>query len=206
MQNIRYQGVEFYTAKDLLRRSKVRFSKKIFDYLRDTLHLLPRPLKIADKHGRGTVGYYTANLVSFLKKVETEHKKGKSYPQLALQLSREAEALRVQTDRLRLAYENEKKASRLLSSSLKVAIHPEGKAKQTTTPVSMGVPIEEIRTGEYAKAEIVDSPEGIKREIAQLFGRWDGENSESLRAIKEKIEKLEQLEKGAKQVRKPKAS
>ena len=62
-----FLGVRLLTTKEFLKAVGWLLSKKMFEYVRDTLHLIPRPIKVST--GKGTVAYYPEFAVPFMKKI-----------------------------------------------------------------------------------------------------------------------------------------
>ena len=195
MQIKEYQNTLLYTAKDLLKKAGVGKSigRRTFEYLRDKLQILPKPLKIAQPHGRGTVGYYPADAIKLLQRLDKERKKGKTYPELAVDLRKESDPIRVGADELRRKYESERKALRRLSHGLisdqqpAVGIKPLAKSKG----VAAG---DNIRTEEAVSLEIKNIADELKDEIKRLLDGWNGKDVKKLRGIRQKIEEWEHLE------------
>ncbi|MBI3316926.1 MAG: hypothetical protein HYZ85_02835 [Candidatus Omnitrophica bacterium] len=195
MQTKEYQGSLLYTAKDLLKKAGVGRSigTRTFEYLRDKLQILPKPLKIAQPHGRGTVGFYPAETVKLLQRLEKERQKGKTYPELAIDLRQESEQIRARASELRKQYEGEKKALRRLSHGLISDQHPaEGIKPLTKSKGAIGS--DSIQTKEAVALEIRNVTDDLKDEIKRLLSAWDGKDVGKLQGVREKIEELEHLE------------
>ena len=181
---VEIRGTVFYTAKDLMSKAGARFSKKTFEFMRDTLRFLPKPIKIADRHGRGTIGYYPANLVAFLRKIEREHRKGKSFPQLATELKSESDEIKSAMDKMRDGYKAEKELTRRLSKSWIVEKQPEAGVKQADMVLRTS-------SGEKVIVEI----KKVKGLTKIYFYKWDGERYAESQIVggKREVERLEQI-------------
>lgn len=78
---------KFYTAPEIREHLRGRLKTKMFEYLRDTLHLIPPPLKTSN--GRGIIALYPESSLKHLQRVLTEKKSGLTFRQVGEKLQDE---------------------------------------------------------------------------------------------------------------------
>ena len=165
----------YCTAKELQRGAKV--SPKTFAHLRDTLGLMPKPIKTSS--GLGVVGFYPKAVAAHLSKIEALHKKGRSYPQIAVELKGETERLLEQCDELRRSYEFERGVRRRMGRSLVVSSHPAFVFQPATSDTTV---VTEKKLGD------------LKRRLKDAFRRWDGASVGALKRIRGLIDRVQEME------------
>ena len=165
----------YCTAKELQREAKV--TPKTFAHLRDTLGLVPKPIKTSS--GLGVVGFYPKVVAAHLNKIEALHKKGRSYPQIAVELKEETERLLEQCDELRRSYEFERGVRRRMGRSLVVSSHPAFVFQPATSDTTV---VTEKKLGD------------LKRRLKDAFRRWDGASVGALKRIRGLIDRVQEAE------------
>lgn len=165
------------TTQELIKKSGVNYPVKRIEYLRN-LGLLPRPIKVGTSEG--TKGFYPACVAEFLQKIDREHRKGASYPDLVMKYKDQIIITDMKTTNIRRTHHATKRLKSDLKRSLINVGQASGNVKLTpisTTPTEVNAQIE--------KTEL---------ELKRLFKQKDNVSALILQKIKSEIEKLEELQ------------
>ena len=168
-------GALYYTAKELQRQAKV--SPKTFAYLRDTLGLIPKPFRTSSGHG--VQGYYPPTVAAHLTKIETLHRNGQSYPQIAKGLKDETPRLFQQWYELLQNCEMERDVRRRLARTLTASDLTDLISKMSG---SGGTEVDETKLRD------------LKRQVKAAFRKWDGESLGELKRIRGLIDRVQEVE------------
>ena len=75
-----HNGIRFYTISQFLQELKGRLNKRMLEYIRDTIHLIPPPIKIS--RGKGVIALYPHSAVEHIQCVLRERQRGLTYKEI----------------------------------------------------------------------------------------------------------------------------
>lgn len=175
-----YHKVNFFTASEFLKEIGNKLSKKMFAYVRDTLHLIPPPVKTSG--GKGIIALYPECAVRFLQRVLLLQSKGKTLTDIKKELKKELDEVFREAKFWREEFTLNKRAKKEAIEFLREANLP-------AFPFKLDLKKDDI----IIKTARVDT-EAIKQELKKLFRSWDGKSMAEVVEIKKKIEELENVE------------
>ena len=178
---MKFLNETFYTTQEFLRAVEGKLNSKTMAYLRDTLHLIPRPIKIGT--GKGTVAYYSHSAVMHLKKILNKRNKGMTFKTIKRKFKDETVRVFVRCDYLRRQYDIQKEARVQATDSLKIKLHPHNIIKSKDSDDN------DNENRIKAKVKI----QNIKKEIIKDITKWNGKDTEKLDKIRKKVDELGRL-------------
>jgi len=171
-------GERFYVTSEFLESVK-GLSQKMFEYLRDTLKLIPSPIKMSE--GKGIVALYHESSVRFLKRVLKEKRSGVTYKEIKHKFRDELVQIFSEGEFLRRQFEILKPYITTHSHGLMARNQPDIfiKNKHNAIKIEIG--------GRGVAENIVE----LKRELKGDMKKWDGKSISYLSKLRYKIDELE---------------
>jgi len=169
-----------YTIAEFLEALGGKLSKKMFAYIRDTLHLIPPPIKTSD--GNGITALYPECAVKHMQRILKKKAKGATFAEIKEEFKEDTQRVFAETNSLKIQYKIQLNAKRsfsiLLASSLKTGNHPAFNFKSNDKRVDLETEIEKIKSE-------------FKKDASKL----DNVTIEALNEFRIKLDELEKLEK-----------
>jgi len=169
--------VKLHTTKGMLQRAGGKVSQKMFEYMRDTIKLLPSPIKTS--RGRGLITYYPESVVRLFLQILLERKGGLTLREIKEKLKAEIAEAFAETEFWRQEFSMR---AIPVAEYLRAADQPRSSFKLT---LKKGDVL--ISQGKLEKGK-------IKIELKALCHSWNGKSMDTLKAIKNNIEALEKIE------------
>ena len=176
-----FLGERFYTSGAVL-KVLGGLGKKMFEYIRDTLKLIPSPIRVSS--GKGMAAYYPECAVNHLKKVMLARKKGITFPVIKRNFAEATEMVFQRSEYLRRQYELEKRSKVELSRYLMTGDHPYPFIKMSNVNTAN---LEKIKVDEDVMLALTTN------ELKKEFKQWDGKSLDGLYRIRHKIDNFEHL-------------
>lgn len=169
-------GERLYSTQEVI-KVLGGLKRKMLDYIRNTLKLIPSPIKVSKGHGM--LALYPDTSVKHLKRIMSERKKGLTFLEIKQQLEPDTDKVFGRSFYLRRQYELYKTYKAKFSASLVMDDHPE-----------LVIQIVD-RNGEQISVEA--KIKQVTQELRKDFEHWNG-SIEDLSRIKRVIELLEQFQ------------
>jgi hypothetical protein len=176
-----FLGERFYTSGAVL-KVLGGLGKKMFEYIRDTLKLIPSPIRVSS--GKGMAAYYPECAVNHLKKVMLARKKGITFSVIKRNFAEATEMVFQRSEYLRRQYELEKRSKVELSKYLMTGDHPYPFIKMSNVNTAN---LEKIKVDEDVMLALTTN------ELKKEFKQWDGKSLDGLYRIRHKIDNFEHL-------------
>lgn len=153
--------------------------KKMFAYIRDTLHLIPPPIKTSK--GKGIIALYPECAVRHLQRILKKKDKGATFAEIKEKLKEDTQRVFSETYSLKKQIEMqlnvEKQVSSLIASSLKAGNHP-----------AFNI------TSNDKQPDIETKMQKIKSEFKRDASKLENITREALAEFRRKLDELEQLQ------------
>lgn len=173
-------GETCYTTHQVVKMVGSDFSQKRLEHLKN-LRLIPPPIKVGTGTS-GTIGYYPEFVVEHVRWIESEHKNGKSYPDILVTKNGKVEAIEIKCKRMQKAHVIEKDLRKHFGKSLMAGNQPQSSVKELPVGVTLDV------------TKIDQEIKDVQAELKSLFAESAKGISEiRIAKIKARIERLEEL-------------
>lgn len=176
----RLKKLKFYTTKGLLSILGGRVSQSMLEYIRDTVGLIPSPIKIGT--GKGTIALYPDFVASHLQRILAERNQGYDYWEISERFEESTEAISLEMEHWKRFFSAHKAGKEALLESLRTGNQP---ASSFKIDLKDSLPRKAVRKTEK---------DSFKRELKKLCASWDGKSMYTLKDMKVKIEALERIE------------
>lgn len=171
-----YQKMKFLTARDLLKRAGAGVGMKMFEYMRNTMGLIPPPIR--KSRGKGAIGLYPVSVLDLLRRIRSEQKRGFTLREIKDRLKERIEAAFQEAAFWRGGHATQSVQLQIEDFCLMKGDHPASSFK-------MGL---ETKSSTLMKKEA----KAMKVELKGMFKSWSGDVN-GLKEIREKISELESM-------------
>lgn len=173
-----YTDSNLLIKRELLRRAEFEQGPKTFDNLRYSQRMVPPPIKMSN--GKGITALYPPCVLTHLKRIMRERRKGLKYSEIKEALAKETEEVFAETERVRRQVEAHRQARLELSTNLR-SFQPDfvmysGEGKDRTCIIG--------------EVKIQSAAAGLKRDLQA----WDGKSLGKLAGFRQRIEYIQALQ------------
>ena len=160
-----------------------RLSQKMFEYLRDTHKLIPRPIRVSK--GKGVVGYYPEFAILLMRKVMKKRETtGASFKDIKGELKAEIDSVMSQADYYRTQFYVEKDAFKQYLSDVLAAYNHPAPAREIKKIVE---------NGKVVKSTYQDKLDTIKNKIKSECDNWNGKSESGIKRIRIAIDEYDKV-------------
>jgi len=167
---------EFYTASEMLKKAGGRLTRRMFEHLRNTLKIIPPPIK--QSRGKGMIALYPESTLRHLQQILLEQANGLTFREVQEKLKNETREVFEEAQFWREEFNIQ-------------PIPIEEFLRRADQPASVFKIDVEKKTKERSKRK--SEIQKFQKELKRLCRSWDGKSMDDLKAIKEMIESLERV-------------
>jgi hypothetical protein len=181
---ITYLDTSLITTSEVMDITGWRLSNKMVDYLRTRIGLLPDGLRLSEGKQGVTIYYPQKEFIPYWTHIMQAKEKGHTCPEMMVMFQKERNDLSNKNDYLRYQHLLEKEIMP------KTLIHLQ---KDTLSAQSSFCP-DIVISNKGGIVFVVEAKRALVYEIKSDLEKWDGKSIEALHSIKQKIEKVENLQ------------